>query len=66
MEPGIQDLEIASGLKESLHKAGFTLKSIASKGPDEVSAALGIEGYVAQIIYNEAKKIVAESFLVAP
>jgi hypothetical protein len=65
MEPSIRDLEIASGLKESLLKAGFTLEAIASKGPDGLSATLGIEGYVAKIIYDEAKRL-AESFLVAP
>ena len=66
MESGIQHLEIASGLKESLLKAGLTVDSITSKGPDAVSAALGIEVYVAKIVYEEAKKIVAESSLVAP
>ena len=66
MEAGIQHLELASGLKESLLKAGLTVESITSKGPDVVSAALGIEVYVAKIIYDEAKKIVPESSLVAP
>jgi tetrahydromethanopterin S-methyltransferase subunit A len=65
-ESGIQHLEIASGLKESLLKAGLTVQSIALKGPDAVSAALGIEAYVAKIVYDEAKKIVAEGSLVAP
>jgi hypothetical protein len=66
MESDIQHLEIASGLKESLLKAGLTVNSITSKGPDAVSDALGIEGYVAKIVYDEAKKIAAESSLVAP
>ena len=66
MEPGIQHLEIAPGLKESLLKAGLTVGSITSKGPDAISAPLGIEAYVAKIVYDEAKKIVAESSLVAP
>jgi hypothetical protein len=55
MESGIQLLEIASGLKESLLRVGFTVDS-SSEGSDPVSAALGIEPYVAKIIYNEAKK----------
>ena len=42
------------------------VQSIALKGPDAVSAALGIEAYVAKIVYDEAKKIVAEGSLVAP
>jgi poly(3-hydroxyalkanoate) synthetase len=66
MEAGIQHLELASGLKESLLKAGLTVNSITSKGPDAVSDALGIEDYVAKIVYDEAKKIVPESSLVAP
>jgi hypothetical protein len=66
MESDIQLLEIASGLKESLLRAGFTVDSISSEGPDAVSTALGIEPYVAKIIYDEAKKITAESSLVVP
>lgn len=66
MESGIQHLEIASGLKESLLKAGLTVDSITSEGPNAVSTALGIEPYVAKIIYDEAKKITAESSLVIP
>ena len=66
MESDIQLLEIASGLKESLLRAGFTVDSISSEGPDAVSTALGIEPYVAKIIYDEAKKIIAESSLVVP
>lgn len=66
MESGIQRLGIASGLKESLLKAGLTVNSITSKGPNAVSSALGIEAYVTKIVYDEAKKIVAESSLIAP
>jgi hypothetical protein len=66
METGSQLLEVASGLKESLLKAGFTVDSISSEGPDTVSTALGIEPYLAKIIYNEAKKIIAESSLIVP
>ncbi len=65
MESGIQHLEIASGLKESLLKAGLTVDSITSEGPNAVSTALGIEPYVAKIIYDEAKKTVVEGSLVA-
>ena len=66
MESGIQLLEIASGLKELLLSAGFTVDSIVSEGPDAISRELGIEPYVAKIIYDEAKKITAESPLVVP
>lgn len=66
MESDIQLLEIASGLKELLLRGGFTVDSISSEGPDAVSTALGIQPYVAKIIYDEAKKITAESSLVVP
>jgi hypothetical protein len=66
MESGIQLLEIASGLKELLLSAGFTVDSFVSEGPDAISRDLGIEPYVAKIIYDEAKKIAAESPLVVP
>jgi len=67
MDAGIQLLEIAPGLKESLMKAGFTLESIVSDGPHTLSAALGIETYVAKLIYDEANRIAADgSLVVAP
>ena len=65
MESGIQLLEIASGLRESLLRAGFTVDSILSEGPDAVSTVLRIEPYVAKMIYDEAKKLTTEGFLVA-
>ena len=66
MESGIHLLEIASGLKELLLSAGFTVDSIVSEGPDAISREIGIEAYVAKIIYDEAKKMTAESPLVVP
>lgn len=48
---------MASGLKDLLKQAGFTLELIISNGPSSISAALGIEAYVAKMIYDEAKKI---------
>jgi hypothetical protein len=66
MQSGIQLLEIASGLKVLLLKAGFTVDSIISEGPDVVSTVLGIEPCVAKIIYVEAKKITAESSWLFP
>ena len=65
MESGILHLEIAPGLKESLLRAGLTIESIVLEGPGAVSAALGIEPYVAKIIYDAAKKIATESSMVA-
>ena len=66
MESGIHLLEIASGLKELLLSVGFTVDSIILEGPDAISRQLGIEPYVAKIIYDEAKKVTAESPLVVP
>ena len=63
MDPSIQLLEIAPGLKDSLSKAGFTIDTILSAGPTEVASALGIESYVAKIIFDAAKKIVEENTL---
>ncbi|MGB8023121.1 MAG: hypothetical protein WCF06_02245 [Nitrososphaeraceae archaeon] len=64
MDPGIQLLEIAPGLKDSLVNTGFTIESIVNSGPNEVASALGIESYVAKIIFDAAKKIVEENTLV--
>jgi len=63
MDPSIQLLEIAPGLKDSLGNAGFTIKSIVNAGPNEIASALGIEPYVAKIIFDAAKKIVEENTL---
>jgi hypothetical protein len=63
MDPGIQLLEIAPGLKDSLVNTGFTIESIINAGPNEVASALGIESYVAKIIFDAAKKIVEENTL---
>jgi hypothetical protein len=63
MDPSIQLLEIAPGLKDSLAKAGFTVESILSVGPTEVASALGIESYIAKIIFDAAKRIVEETTL---
>ncbi len=62
---GIEQLEIAPGLKDSLARVGFTVESIVLEGPDAVSVALGIEPYVGKIMYDAAKKISAQSSLVA-
>jgi hypothetical protein len=61
MDPSIQLLEIASGLKDSLVNAGFTIESIVNAGPPEIASVLGIESYVAKIIFDAAKKIVEEN-----
>jgi hypothetical protein len=58
MESDIQLLELATGIKDSLIKAGFTTISvILSSTTTDISKKLGIDLYIAQIIFEEAKKI---------
>lgn len=63
MDPSIQLLEIAPGLKNSLMEAGLSIRFILTAGPSEVASILGIESYVAKIIFEAAKKIVQENTL---
>ncbi len=56
MDPAIQMMEIAPGLKEMLSDAGFTIETILKSGPSEIAVILGIDSYVAQIIFDTAKK----------
>jgi hypothetical protein len=54
----IHALEIANGLKDSLIHADFTIESILNSGPSEIASIMGIDPYVAEIIFNAAKKAV--------
>ncbi|HEX2614288.1 MAG TPA: hypothetical protein VHL10_02250 [Nitrososphaera sp.] len=57
MGPGIQMLELAIGIKDSLMAAGFTsLDSLLRSSPTEIAAILGIEIYVAKIIVDAARR----------
>ena len=58
MESDIQALELATGIKDSLTKSGFTtINCILSSTTTDISKKLGIDLYIAQIIFEEAKKI---------
>jgi hypothetical protein len=57
MNSSIDELEIAPGLKKMLIDAGFTVDSILHYGVDEIWTILGIEIYVAKIIFDAAKRI---------
>ena len=58
MESDIKLLELATGIKDSLTKSGFTtIDFILSSTTTDISKKLGIDLYVAQIIFEEAKKI---------
>jgi hypothetical protein len=63
MDPSVQLLEIAPGLKNSLMEAGLSIQFILNAGPSEVASILGIESYVAKIIFDAAKKIVEQNSL---
>ena len=55
---GIHMLEIADGLKDALIHAGFTIESILNLGPGEIASTIGIDIYVAKIIFMAAEKAV--------
>ena len=58
MESDIQALELATGIKDSLTKSGFTtINCILGSTTTDISKKLGIDLYIAQIIFEEAKKI---------
>lgn len=48
-------INISKGLIESLNDAGFTIEMILNSRPSDVAQILGIDDYVAQIIYLETK-----------
>jgi hypothetical protein len=52
----VKELEIADGLKELLIDCGFTRRRILKIQPADLASILGIEDYVAKIIYNAAKR----------
>jgi ABC-type uncharacterized transport system substrate-binding protein len=60
MESDIELLELASGIKDSLTKAGFlTISSILNSTTTDISNKVGIDIYIAQIILEEARKVIA-------
>ena len=53
-------LEIASGLKDALINSGLTIESILNSGPVEIASMLGIDVYVAKIIFDATEKSIFE------
>ena len=49
------------GLIEALQEAGFTIERILESGPSNIAEKLGIDEYVAQIIFRETKKITSKT-----
>jgi hypothetical protein len=61
ISPGIQMLEVAIGIKDSLMAAGFTsLDSLLRSSPTDIAAILGIELYVAKLIIDAARNAAAQ------
>ena len=52
----IHTLEIADGLKDALVHSDFTIESILKRGPSEIASVMGIDPYIAGIIFNAVKK----------
>jgi hypothetical protein len=51
-------LEIPKGLIEILQTNGFTIEMILEYGPSQIAEKLGIDDYVAQIIFTETTRAI--------
>jgi len=61
MESDIQLLELAPGIKDALINSGFlTIKSILNNTTEGIASKVGVDLYIAQIIFQEAKRVAAE------
>lgn len=61
MESDIQLLELADGIKLALVNSGFlTIKSILGSTTSDISHKVGVDLYIAQIIFQEAKRVATE------
>jgi hypothetical protein len=61
LESDIYLLQIADGVRDALISGGFsTIKSILESTTSDISNRVGIDQYVAQIVFEEAKKISIE------
>ena len=58
MDCGIHTLEVADGIKDALINADLTIERILGIGPLEIAKILGIDQYVAEIIFNATIKAV--------
>jgi hypothetical protein len=54
----VEDMNIATGLKDALLNAGMSIEKILNSKPSRISNILGVDQYVAKLIYEEAKKAV--------
>jgi len=61
MKSDIQLLELASGIKDALISSGFlTIKSILNSTASDISSKVGVDLYIAEIIFQEAKRVETE------
>jgi hypothetical protein len=67
LEPDIYLLQLAEGVKDALINGGFsTIKSILECTTDAISSKVGVDLYVAQIIFEEAKRVSTEMTKAVP
>jgi len=52
----VKELEIADGLEQLLIDYGFTRRRILKLQSGDLASILGIDDYIAKIIYNAAKR----------
>jgi hypothetical protein len=61
LESDIYLLQLAEGVRDALINGGFsTIKSILESTTSDISNRVGIDPYVAQIIFEEAKRVSTE------
>jgi hypothetical protein len=61
VESDIHLLELADGIKDTLINSGFsTINSIIECTTSDLSNKIGVDQYIAQIIFEEAKRITTE------
>jgi hypothetical protein len=51
-------VDISKGLIEVLQNTGFTIEMILEYGPSQIAEKLGIDDYIAQIIFKETIKAI--------
>jgi hypothetical protein len=60
-------LVLADGVRDALINAGFsTIKSVLECTTSDLSNKIGVDQYIAQIIFEEAKRITSEMTKVPP
>jgi hypothetical protein len=67
VESDIYLLQLADGVRDALINGGFsTMKSVLECTTSDLSNKIGVDQYVAQIIFEEAKRVRSEMTKVPP